>query len=222
MEVNAITYPHRLLGLLVNISEADFVSFDLELTGIPSHLPGKEPWKPRSGDNKRKTLEDRYQETKTAAERYNILQVGITCARFDYQTNKYVLWPYNIAISPLINERLDLNREICIQTGAASFLLKNGFDIGAPFTEGVQYLSREEATSCKQRAYDRFDKKNVVEDVMLKVDDVDSLDFVRRAREAITEWRVTNSGMLEVHSHTGFAKKVLSVEQRQHCARSNP
>ena len=176
-----MTYPHRLLGILTHISEADFVSFDLELTGIPSRLPGKEPWKPRSGGGK-KTLQDRYQETKTAADRYHILQVGITCAKFDYQADKYLLRPYNISISPLVEERLDIEREICIQSGAASFLLSHGFDMGAPFAKGVQYLSREEAQRAKQMAYDRFEKKNVVQDVQLKVEDVDSLDFVSGPR----------------------------------------
>jgi poly(A)-specific ribonuclease len=134
MEVDSATYPHRLLGLLTHISEADFVSFDLELTGIPSRLPSKEPGKPRGGG--KKTLKDRYEETKTAADRYNILQVGITCGKFDYQADKYVLQPYNVSISPLLEERLDIEREICIQSGAATFLLNNGFDMGAPFAGG--------------------------------------------------------------------------------------
>ncbi|KAF2686406.1 CAF1-domain-containing protein [Lentithecium fluviatile CBS 122367] len=207
MEVDAATYPRHLLGLLVNISEADFVSFDLELTGIPSRLPGKEPWKPRAGG--RKTLKDRYEETKEAANRYNILQVGITCARFDYLADKYILRPYNIAISPLLDERLDIEREICIQSGAATFLLNNGFDLGAAFAKGVQYLSRNDADRAKQMAYDRLDKKNVVQDVQLKVEDVESLDFVRRTREAITAWRVTQSGMLEITSHTGFEEQPI-------------
>jgi poly(A)-specific ribonuclease len=205
MEIDASSYPHRLLGLLTHISEADFVSFDLELTGIPSRLPGKE----LSRGGGRKTLKDRYEETKTAADRYNILQVGITCGRFDYIANKYVLRPYNITVSPLLDERLDIEREICIQSGAASFLLNNNFDWAAPFNKGVQYLSREEAERAKQLAYDRFDKKNAIQDVQLKVDDVDSLDFVRRAREAITAWKPTNSGMLEVTSYTGLAQEPL-------------
>ncbi|KAF1961827.1 CAF1-domain-containing protein [Byssothecium circinans] len=203
MDVTAATYPHQLLGLLINISEADFVSFDLELTGIPSHLPKKEPWKPRSG---RKSLQDRYAETKEAADRYHILQVGITCGRFDYLANRYVLRPYNITLSPLLDERLDIEREVCIQTGAITFLLSNGFDLAAPFAKGVQYLSREEAQQARQMAYDRFDKKNPVEDVLLKVEEKDSIDFVKRAREAIVDWKNsrTSAITLEITTHTGL------------------
>ena len=206
MQVDAASFPLHLLGLFINISEADFVSFDLELSGIPSRLPNKQR---RPG---RLTLEDRYAETKQGADRYQILQVGITCARFDYTANKYILRPYNINLSPLLSERLDFEREISFQSGACSFLLDHGFDLGAPFATGVQYLSREEAAQAKQMAYDRIDKKNPVEDLQLKDEDVDSLDFVRRAREAINKWKKSkradnDHGSLEITTHTGLSSQ---------------
>lgn len=200
MEVNAESFPSDTLGLLINISEADFVSFDLELSGIPSRLPNK---KPRGGAG-RLTLEDRYAETKEGADRYQILQVGLTCAKFDYITNKYILRPYNINISPLFDERLDFEREISFQSGACSFLLGCGFNLGLPFAQGVQYLSREEAERAKQLAYDRIDKKNVIEDLHLKSTDTESLDFVRRCRDAITAWQKSTSTTLEITTSTGL------------------
>ncbi|PVI04428.1 CAF1-domain-containing protein [Periconia macrospinosa] len=203
MEVDASNFPRHLLRLLDNISRAEFVAFDLELTGIPSHLPKKGPVK--TGHAK-KTLQDRYAETREAANRYQILQIGITCGVFDVLIGKYVLRPYNITLSPLLNERLDIEREICIQSGAATFLLNNGFDLGAPFAKGVQYLSREEASQAEQMAFDRIEKKNVVEDVQLKPEDTDSIDFVRRVREAITKWVASPEADYTLHitSHTGF------------------
>jgi poly(A)-specific ribonuclease len=199
MEVNAESFPHDILGLLVNISEADFVSFDLELSGIPSRLPNKKPRGPG-----RLTLQDRYAETKEGADRYQILQVGLTCAKFDYIANKYVLRPYNINISPLFDERLDFEREISFQSGACSFLLGCGFNLGLPFAQGVQYLSREEAERAKRLAYDRIDKKNVIQDLQLKDTDTESLDFVRRCRDAITAWQKSTSTTLEITSSTGL------------------
>ena len=200
MEVDGPSFPQHLLGLLINISEADFVSFDLELSGIPSRLPNKKPRGPG-----RLTLEDRYAETREGANRYQILQVGLTCAKFDYAANKYVLRPYNINLSPLLDERLDFEREISFQSGACTFLLNCGFDLGAPFATGVQYLSREEAERAKRLAYDRIDKKNPIEDLQLKDTDTESLDFVRRCREAITAWQKTASSTLEITSSTGLS-----------------
>ncbi|KAF2875370.1 ribonuclease H-like domain-containing protein [Massariosphaeria phaeospora] len=201
MDVDAASFPHHLFGILLAISEAEFVSFDLEYSGIPS----RNPTKPR-GDGRR-TLEERYVETKAGAEKYQILQVGITCARFDYIANNYVLRPYNINISPLLKERLDIERDICLQTGAVSFLLDNGFQLDLPFTKGVQYLSREEAAWAKNHAYDRFDKKSTVQDLQLKDDDTESLDFVRRAREEIVGWKHNTSWSLHITTSTGFKER---------------
>ena len=200
MQVDAESFPYRLFGLFLHIAEADFVAFDLELSGIPSRLPDKPA---RRGG--RYTLEERYAETKQGADRYHILQVGLTCARFDYIANQYILRPYNINISPLLDERLDLEREISLQSGACTFLLNNGFDLGAPFATGVQYLSREEAERARQVAWDRLDKKNPVQDLQLNEADVESLDFVRRVREAITQWKTTTSEALDITTHTGLA-----------------
>lgn len=199
MEVDGPSFSHHLLGLFINIAEADFVSFDLELSGIPSRLPNK---KPRGAG--RLTLDDRYAETREGANRYQILQVGLTCAKFDYITNQYVLRPYNINISPLLDERLDFEREISFQSGACTFLLNCGFDLGAPFARGVQYLSREEAERAKRLAWERIEKQNPIEDLQLKDTDIDSLDFMRRCREAITTWQENTSTSLEITTHTGI------------------
>ncbi|KAF2270017.1 CAF1-domain-containing protein [Lojkania enalia] len=201
MDVDTVSWPSRLLGLLIAISEAEFVSFDLELSGIRSRIAAQ----PR--DSRRSTLEERYAEVREAASKYKILQVGITCARFDYIKNKYVLRPYNVSISPLVSERLDVERDITFQSGAIDFLLRNGFQMDAPFTKGVQYLSRQEAEWAMQRAYDRLDKKNPVADLQLKEEDVESLDFVRRVREAITKWKAGKSMQLDITTHTGLEEQ---------------
>ncbi|KNG48281.1 hypothetical protein TW65_05190 [Stemphylium lycopersici] len=202
MEVDAASFPYHLLGLFINISEADFVSFDLELSGIPSRIQDKPPRGPG-----RFSMEERYAETKMGADRYQILQVGITCARFDYIANKYVLRPYNISISPLLNERMDFEREITFQSGACTFLLNNGFDLGSPFANGVQYLSREEAERAKQLAWDRLDNKNPIPDLQLKEGDVESLDFMRRVREAINKWKSSTLSFLDITTHTGLPQQ---------------
>ncbi|KAL5119306.1 hypothetical protein ACEQ8H_002793 [Pleosporales sp. CAS-2024a] len=204
MDVDAASFPHLLLNLFIHISEADFVSLDLELSGIPSRLPDR----PRPA-SARLTLEERYAETKQGADRYQILQVGITCARFDYIANHYVLRPYNINLSPLISERVDLEREISLQTGAIAFLLSCGFDLAKPFTHGVEYLSRQEAAYIKQATSDRLANKNPPADMQLKDTDIDSLDFVRRVREAIISWKATTSESLAITTHTGLDEQPL-------------
>lgn len=174
MDIDAASYPKRLLAMLGAISHADFVAIDLEMTGIPSRIPKSE----RPYGDRRKNLEDMYAECKAAADRYSVIQFGLTCARFDWLQDKYVLTPYNVTLSPIMNDRLGFDREFCIQSGAATFLLNHGFDWGAALSSGVPYLSQEETARAKQIAYDRIDKKHEVSDVQLKAEDVQSLDFV--------------------------------------------
>ena len=78
MDVNAQTFHDQLPPLIAAIADAHFVAFDLEFSGIPGHQINK----PRSRGNKswgKPSLQQRYEETKKAAETYQVLQLGITC-----------------------------------------------------------------------------------------------------------------------------------------------
>ncbi|KAF2144217.1 uncharacterized protein K452DRAFT_285466 [Aplosporella prunicola CBS 121167] len=136
------------------------------------------------------TIEQRYQEVKAAAERYQILQIGLTCAEQDTIDDKYTLRPYNFNLNPLLEERLDIERIFAFQSGAAEFLLSHGFRMDLPMTMGVPYLSRDEAKLAKKLAYARWDK-STMQDVQLELHEVESLEFVRKVRIAIENWKKT-------------------------------
>lgn len=59
--------------MLRHISEATFISFDLEMSGISTKTQFS------SGDRGRPKLQQYYDEMKSAAETFQVLQVGITC-----------------------------------------------------------------------------------------------------------------------------------------------
>lgn len=180
MEVDRKSFQSRLLGILTSLSDAHFVSLDLELSGVPSKHPNPSRHK--------QTLEERYKEVKEAAERYQVLQVGLTCVEQDLEKDVYTVRPYNFNLNPLVEERLDIERIFAYQSGAVEFLLNHGFRMELPFTMGVPYLSRDEAKLAKKLAYDRLDKTNI-EDLYLKDDDIQSLEFVKRVREKIIAWK---------------------------------
>ena len=146
MEVDKLSFYPLLIDILTDISEAHFVAIDLELSGVPSKQSG-------SGDGSGKpTLQQRYLETKEAAERYQILQFGLTCVKQDVENGKYVLKPYNFDLNPLIDQRgLDIERIFSFQSGAVEFLLKVGFSMSKPFHAGVPYLSRKEAKEAREK-----------------------------------------------------------------------
>ncbi|KKY23378.1 putative caf1 family [Diplodia seriata] len=201
MDVDKTAFWGRLLEILEAVSTAQFVSFDLELSGIPS----------RGTSGTKQTLEERYQEIKDAADRYQILQIGLTCVEQDIQSESYVLRPYNFNLNPLLEERLDIERIWSFQSGAAEFLLSVGFKMDLPMTKGVPYLSRDEAKRAKKLAYARWDK-SAIADVQLKEHEVQSLEFVSKVRCAINTWketgkvsRVMSKKMLSTHYTSSFA-----------------
>lgn len=178
MDVDKTSFYPLLPGILTDISTAHFVTIDLELSGIPTKDPAA--GKP--------TLQQRYLETKAAAERYQILQIGITCVEQDVDSKKYVLKPYNFDLSPLVAERnLDIERIFSFQSGAAEFLLKVGFDIGRPFTHGVPYLNRAESKLAREKHLRRNDKTSVA-DIFIKPTETESLAFLARVRGEIQTW----------------------------------
>lgn len=178
MEVDKTAFWGRCLEIIEAISRADFVSFDLELSGIPT----------KEKSSTKMTLEERYLDVKGAADRYTILQIGLTSVEKNMENDRYNVRPYNFNLNPLLEERLDIERIWSIQSGAAEFLLSHGFQMDLPMTKGVPYLSRDEARKAKQLAYARWDKSNIA-DVQLKPEEVQSLEFVNKVRIAIDNWR---------------------------------
>ncbi|EME45478.1 hypothetical protein DOTSEDRAFT_52745 [Dothistroma septosporum NZE10] len=181
MDVDKVSFYPLLLDIISDISEAHFVAIDLELSGVPSRGSwGKDSGKP--------TIQQRYLEIKEAAERYQILQIGITCVDQNVHDGKYTLKPYNFDLSPVINERgLDVERIFSFQSGAAEFLLGVGFDIGRPFRLGVPYLSRAESKVAREKFAMRQDK-NSMADIQIKPTETESLAFLERVRGDINTW----------------------------------
>lgn len=78
MEVTNSNFQSLLPSILDSVAKAHFVTIDLELSGIPGQQINKSRVGGEGSDGK-PTLQQRYEETKTAAERYQVLQLGITC-----------------------------------------------------------------------------------------------------------------------------------------------
>ena len=84
MDVNRYAFQNQLPLILKAIATSRFVTFDFELSGIPGKQTGQARAPGRSGDGKQ-TLQERYEETKKAAERYQVLQLGLTCVEEDLE-----------------------------------------------------------------------------------------------------------------------------------------
>lgn len=188
MDVTKTSFYPLLLDILNDISESHFVAFDLELSGVPVK---------QAAANKRvgrPSLQERYQEVKEAADKYSILQLGLTCVREDVDTGQYVVRPYNFELSPLIDVTgLDVERDFAFSTSAVEFLKRVGFDFSKPFNVGVPYLSREESKQARERHENR-QKKDAIADLHIKDTDVESLALLQRVRTQVDAWLDNDSG----------------------------
>jgi hypothetical protein len=92
MDVSSAKFPSLLLRLLQEVADSHFITVDFEFSGVAGHRP--------QGSGKL-TLQEYYEDTKEAAEKYQVLQVGLTIVQEDLDQGRYVVRPYNFNLSPL-------------------------------------------------------------------------------------------------------------------------
>jgi poly(A)-specific ribonuclease len=102
----------------------------------------------------------------------------------------YVARPYNFNVSPLLihGEKLEIKRDITFQSSAIHFLIKNSFDIGAVFTKGVPYLSREEESIARINYSKKQEMSTNIPDIVISPDDDEALAFYHKAKKTIFDF----------------------------------
>lgn len=85
MDITRRSFFYLLPRVLSELSDCEFVALDLELSGISL--------RPNQGRNAnasagKQSLQKRYEEVKEAAERYQILQLGLTVVKEDPVTGQ--------------------------------------------------------------------------------------------------------------------------------------
>lgn len=78
MEVTDKSFQNYLPWMLYEFSTSCFVSLDLELSGIALSSSNQ--------SSKTQSLQERYAESKAAAEKYQVLQIGFTFCHENTQT----------------------------------------------------------------------------------------------------------------------------------------
>jgi poly(A)-specific ribonuclease len=86
---------------------------------------------------------------------------------------------------------------------AVDFLMRNGFRMDAPFTEGLPYLSREEETRAKARLLERQQQKAAIRDIDVRDMDLESLEFLNDVRRQIDAWMAVGDVGLNDISQNG-------------------
>jgi poly(A)-specific ribonuclease len=83
MDIQKSQFPQELVGIIRHVSESHFIAFDLEFSGIAVRRKA-----PPGGKRDKLTLQEMYTDLKEAAEKYQILQVGLTVVKEDKKTGE--------------------------------------------------------------------------------------------------------------------------------------
>ncbi|CAG7954199.1 unnamed protein product [Penicillium olsonii] len=179
MDIGTAKFPAYLPFILNDISSSCFIAMDFELSGLAF---------PPSERLETPTVQERYLEAKVAAERYQILQVGLAICHENSTTATYTLKPYNFNISPITDPGTNVNRDWVFGSRSMEFLLAQGFSIDTMCKTGIRYLSREEEASAIQIAVEKSRSRTNIPDIKVQEDDIECLKFLQSSRLTINEW----------------------------------
>ncbi|KAL5336372.1 ribonuclease H-like domain-containing protein [Aspergillus crustosus] len=180
MDVTAQTFPYHLARMLEDLASSSFVAIDFEFSGIA--LP------PQGRSGPPQTLQKKYEEVKESASKYQILQVGLTFCHEDTEAVKYTLKPYNLYLSPILDRKLEVERNWSFQSSAIEFLLEHKFNMDSLYRTGVTYVSREEEAQAVATAVKRQTQTDTLTQMDVKETDHESLEFLKTVRRLIDNW----------------------------------
>ncbi|KIW40838.1 uncharacterized protein PV06_08009 [Exophiala oligosperma] len=179
MDITHATFPQELIKIIQHIADSRFIAFDLEFSGVAARRQG--------GGSGRFTLQEYYHDLRSAAQIYQILQIGLTIVNEDTKKGRYVARPYNFHLSPLPATSENVFRRVwSYNSGAISFLLRHGFNIERPFSQGVHYLSRQEEHEVRDKLIADEKSKANMPNMVLKDEDSVLVDHIR---QSISQWQ---------------------------------
>ncbi|KUI59813.1 Poly(A)-specific ribonuclease PARN [Cytospora mali] len=193
MDIDRASFWPKLPSILKAISEAQFVSVDLEMSGITVKTVDSTP---------KLSLQQTYKEAKLAAETFAILQFGLTCIRWEPEREAYVTKTFNLPVHPgFVGEdgaskqlARTVDRCVKLSTKSIAFLQEHGFSFADIFDKGIPYLSTTEAA--------QKDIMDLIEDKDQREDHIDlsqlppqARDFYSSVQARLKQW--TNKGLYE-------------------------
>jgi poly(A)-specific ribonuclease len=210
MELDRTSFYTQLPAILSALATSAAVVIDCELSGI-SRL--------ERGLNNRQTLQERYADRRQAAQRYSILQFGITILQ-SLDRDKAQARTFNLNIDPKISKTLEMHlamdRDLTIQGSAARFLTDEGFAMGALFHKGVQYLSRSEEEEAVEaaKALSEQPEPRKKDHRKLSETEGEAISFTHLTRNKIIEWeKLSKRETLQISGPlgklTGYQRKLV-------------
>ncbi|KAF8410873.1 hypothetical protein HHK36_003410 [Tetracentron sinense] len=199
-KVTKINFDSALEALRSHVRDADFVSVDLEMTGVTSA-----PWRDSFQFDR---FDIRYLKVKDSAEKFAVVQFGVCPFRWDSSKESFIAHPYNFYVFPRKELPADgPSYEFLCQTTSMDFLAKYQFDFNACIHEGISYLSRGQEAEALKRLNLAYEDEVVNSGGHLKeVRDIPLVSmsdvlFTERMKNIFAKWR---NGLL--HNRDGWSQ----------------
>ncbi|KAK1296581.1 Poly(A)-specific ribonuclease PARN [Acorus calamus] len=171
------------------VRASDFVSVDLEMTGLMS-APWREAFEFDGPDVG-------YLKVKDSAERFAVVQFGVCPFRWEPSKDSFIAHPHNFYIFPRKELPVDgSSYEFLCQTSSMNFLAKHQFDFNTCIYEGISYISRAqevEVRSLYSTLEDKFHKylcySEEAGDGDISFSSTSDVFFTERMKIQFSEWR---------------------------------
>ncbi|KAK1440207.1 hypothetical protein QVD17_06032 [Tagetes erecta] len=211
--VTRSNFSSSLADLRRHVRDSDFVSIDLEMTGVTSS-----PWRESFEFDR---FDIRYLKVKDSADKFAVVQFGVCPFRWDSTKQSFVAHPHNFYIFP--RQEIggdDSCYEFLCQTSSIDFLAKYQFDFNVCIKEGISYLSRAQEDDVRLQLHSAYEDdplespcttKEIKDVPLVRMADI---LFVERMRNKITEWH-DNLLQIRTGSHKTPENYNDSVDQFQ-------
>ncbi|KAK4169365.1 ribonuclease H-like domain-containing protein [Cladorrhinum sp. PSN259] len=167
------------------IGVAEYVTYDLELTGIRGERIKIAP---------KSRIDQAYQLVRSAAQTFQILQMGITCVWYSTYFKNYRSQTFSIHLTPFFTKATNdlanfIDGKLTLSYKSFLFLEQHDFSFRKAFADGVPYLSRaehrKEHVEYLEKEYHPLGRKVLV--------DLEN-DTCKQARAMISAWLKSNPG----------------------------
>jgi poly(A)-specific ribonuclease len=141
-----------LPSILHHIKDADFITFDTELTGLTTGSQSKYFYYD--------DVIDRYRKLRDSASNFGMLQIGLSAFKYKASGDKYTSTSWSFHLFPVVGGSGNDFRRWTLQLSSITFLKEHGFDFNKTFLDGIPYLSiKEESDLRNKKTQTRVDKE---------------------------------------------------------------
>lgn len=215
-QVSRATFPGVLERIRSIGKEAAFFSLDTEFTG----------YKQDDRDEYFDTVQQRYEKKKSVAERYLVVQMGLSAFVWDATLGDYKAHTWNIHMYP---STLQVDRIFSCDAASLSFLRSHNLDFNQ-WLDGVPFLAMDQEASLRKQVEDQAEwdlkanfggGKKPTRSPLDPNADAETVELYKRLSEALDDLKPGSPPFLLPQGMQWFRKKMVENTIWRHPRKAN-